>query len=243
MPELVVIVPSRGRPHTVAELAAAFRETCAADTVLLFAGDTTDETWPEYERAVEQANPKNARGSVFAIRSPSTSMVEALNLGARLVLDNDWGTVAVGFLGDDHRPAGAWDREVIDELRRLGTGMTYGDDGIQHEKLPTAIFMTSDIIGALGYMAPPVLGHLYVDNAWLTLGRAAECITYLPHVKVGHIHPVAGLAAWDEGYARCNSQAQYQRDEAAYRQWCATELPGAVAKLRELRTRTLSGSG
>lgn len=119
--------------------------------------------------------------------------------------------------------------------------MVYANDGIQGERLPTAIFMTADIVRALGYMAPPTLGHLYVDNAWLDLGRSAKCITYLSDVRVGHRHPIAGLAAWDEGYQRCNSPEQYSRDQAAYLQWRATDLPHAVDTLRALKTSPDSG--
>jgi hypothetical protein len=109
--------------------------------------------------------------------------------------------------------------------------------------LPTAIFMTSDIVRTLGYMAPPCLTHLFVDNAWLALGRAARCINYLSHVRVGHRHPIAGLAAWDEGYARCNSPEMYERDGVAFRQWTAEELPAAAQAVRSLRLSTSHDSG
>lgn len=228
-----MVVPSRGRPHTVAELAAAFRETCTADTALLFAVDMSDETWPDYERAAEQANP-SGRGSVFAIRSPSTSMVEALNLGVRLVLENDWGAEAIGFMGDDHRPrTRGFDRAYLDALAAK-SGIVYGDDLLQRENLPTQCAMSVTLVKALGHMAPPVLAHLYLDNYWLTLGRTAGCITYLPDVVVEHVHPVAGKAVWDEGYARVNGRSMYLRDREAFEAYWVANGDRDVVAARSL---------
>ncbi len=48
MSDLVVIVPSRGRPHTMAEMARAFDETCTAGTRLVFAIDDDDPTRMDY---------------------------------------------------------------------------------------------------------------------------------------------------------------------------------------------------
>jgi hypothetical protein len=46
MPDLVVIVPTRGRPEAAAALAEAFRETCAADTTLVLVEREDDERLP-----------------------------------------------------------------------------------------------------------------------------------------------------------------------------------------------------
>jgi len=228
MTDLVVVVPSRGRPEKTRALTQVFRDTCTADTKLVLSLDSDDPTRTDYPI------------DVTAYIGPNRSMVEALNEAVDAYAPDI--SFAVGFMGDDHRPSGLWDQPILEELHRLGTGMVYGDDGIQHGRLPTAVFMTADIVRALGYMAPPTLGHLYVDNAWFDLGTATNCLTYLSHVKVGHHHPVAGLAAWDEGYERCNSPEQYRRDEAAYQQWRMTELPLAVEKILGLRTSSASGA-
>ncbi|WP_037684635.1 hypothetical protein, partial [Streptomyces griseus] len=102
-----------------------------------------------------------------------------------------------------------WAGRYVDELRQLGTGIVYGDDGYQGERLPTQWAMTADVVGALGRMVPAPVEHLYCDNSVLDLGRAAGCIRYLPDVLVEHMHPVAGKAADDDQYRRVNSSAQY----------------------------------
>ena len=142
----------------------------------------------------------------------------------------------MGFMGDDHCPRTVgWDRAYLDSLQELRTGMVYGNDLLQGGKLPTQIAMTSDIVRTLGYMAPPALTHLYVDNFWLNLGNQVGCLRYLPDVIVEHRHPVAGKAKWDAGYARVNDSAIYERDEAAYGEYQRTHLAADVTKVKALR--------
>jgi hypothetical protein len=223
MADLVIIVPSRGRPEAARELAAAFDVTCTADTKLLFSIDADDPTADDYPK------PRVVAGN--------KSMVEALNraLGQYLLDGNFW-PFAIGFMGDDHRPrTKGWDTTYLDALRELGTGIVYGDDQLQGRNLPTQCAMTADIIRALGYMAPPTLHHMYVDNFWRDLGQRAGCLKYLPDVVVEHLHPVAGKAQWDEGYKRVNAPTVFAQDEKAYVDFQYREMADAVSRVRDLR--------
>lgn len=222
---LTVLVPSRGRPAAAADLIQAFSDTCTAQTFLTFVVDESDPTCGDYADVVDSAQ------NVDLVVAPSTTMVEALNYAAAGV--NEF---AVGFMGDDHRPrTRGWDTTYLAELCRLRVGMVYGDDLLQREKLPTQIAMTTDIVKALGWMAPPALVHLAVDNWWLELGRHADCIRYLPNVVVEHMHPVAGKAEWDDGHRRVNQPAMYHQDLATFARLRVLELPGAVAAVKALR--------
>jgi hypothetical protein len=220
MTDLVIVVPSRGRPGRARELAAAVGASCTASTRLVFALDDNDVTAVEYQG--------------WKVFLSSRTMVEALNMAA---VDAATDTFAVAFLGDDHLPRTVgWDEAYLDALHGLGSGLVYGNDLLQGRGLPTQVAMTSDIIRALGYMAPPALTHLYVDNFWASLGNEAGCIRYLPDVIVEHRHPVAGKAALDEGYERVNSTAMQSRDEAAWLDYIATGgFARDVEKVRALR--------
>lgn len=227
MAELTVVCPSRGRPEAVRPLIEAFRATCTADTHLLFSIDDTDPHLPEYMTAALRS------GRVAINTAANTCFVDALNSAAATVQ-----SFAVGFMGDDHRPiTHGWDTRYLETLRALGTGMVYGDDLLQGRSLPTQIAMTTDIVRALGFMAPPGQKHLYVDNFWLDLGRATGCIRYLPDVVVEHRHPAAGKALWDANYARVNNSAMYEHDENAYRAFVEDggmrKAMNAVRALRE----------
>lgn len=172
----------------------------------------------------------------YAVTQATGTMVSALNVAATYItIPPDGGPFAVGFMGDDHRPrTQGWDAAYLDALRDLGTGIVYGDDLLQRQNLPTQCAMTADIIQALGYMAPPSLTHLYVDNFWLSLGRSTGCIRYLPDVVVEHCHPVARKAEWDAGYQRVNSTAMYSADEAAFRRYSQDSFAADVAKVKRL---------
>lgn len=227
MTDLVVIVPSRGRPGAAVELAKAFIET-GATALLVFALDSDDPTRFEYGRAVEEYPTAGIR-----ICPAPSNMVTTLNAVAG---DLATEAFALGFMGDDHRPrTPEWDRIYVEALRELGTGIVYGDDLLQGERIPTQVALTADIVRALGSMAPPSLVHLAVDNWWKDLGVGAGCIRYMPEVVVEHMHPIAGKAEWDAGHRRVNSEQMYHRDLTEYARLRSEELPGAIAKVRALR--------
>ena len=137
----------------------------------------------------------------------------------------------LGSLGDDHVPlTPGWDSRVIAVLRQLGTGLCYGDDLLQGERLPTACFMTSDIVSILGFAAPPELLHMFSDNFWLALGRSIGRIRYLPDVVIEHRHFINGKAQKDQTYAA--SAAQMARDQAAFRSYLSTRFEADTAKVR-----------
>jgi hypothetical protein len=229
--ELLVIVPTLGRPGNAASVIEAWRRTGAfqdgAD--LLFAVDYDDPQLESYLQVV--------RGAGLSIHQSPTwrPMVEKLNSVAELHA-NYFGHFALGFAGDDHLPrTPGWAGTMIRELRSLGTGIVYPDDGYQGEKLPTSWAMTADIVKALGRMVPADVAHLFCDNAVLDLGRAADCIRYLPDVLVEHVHPVAGKADWTDAYRTVNSRERWRTDKAAYRAWQVADLPQQTDIVRELR--------
>lgn len=224
MADLTVIVPSRGRPEAAAALVEAFADTCRADTFLLFAVNDDDPTRAGYERVVGE------RAGVTFVEA--STMVEALNKVA-VYRATEPGAFAVGFMGDDHRPRTVgWDQAYLDALRDLGSGLVYGDDLLQGERLPTQVAMTADLIRELGFMCPPTLRHMYADNFWLTLGRALGRIRHLPGVVVEHLHPVAGKAEWDEGYRRVNADQVYREDGQAFHAYLRDQFSYHLVRLR-----------
>lgn len=228
-PELVIVVPSRGRPHAVAELRLEFTATCTARTALLPVVDADDATRNEYPAETWV--------------SPGRTMVQALNwAAARLVSSRGRHSppFAIGFMGDDHRPiTRGWDSAYLASLRDLvdarGAGIVYGNDLLQGSRLPTQVAMTSNIPRQLSYMAPPQFGHLFVDNVWKAWGERADCLRYLPDVIVEHRHPVALKAEWDEGYRRVNSDRRQRADRQHWADYQGTQLTVDAAAIRRLR--------
>ena len=231
MPDLLVIVPSRGRPQAVARVTEAWSATGAwTDADLAFVVDIDDPCLHDYHAAAAASSPPLTRAQVADVWRP---LVPKLNLAATA-----WAAdyFAVGFAGDDHLPRTfGWAKAILAALHDLGTGIVYGDDGFQHERLCTSWAMTSDIVQALGRMVPADVEHMYCDNAVMDLGRLAGCLRYLPDVLVEHMHPLAGKANLDAGYKRVNSAAQYRADELAYGRWMRHGRAADVAAVKTLR--------
>jgi hypothetical protein len=195
----------------------AFESTCTDNTWLLFAVNEDDPTKEQYHRSLASRSSR-----VEIVYVDASSMVEALNLAAMNEVDGARpAPFAVGFMGDDHRPRTVgWDTAYLAALRNLGgAGIVYGDDLLQGKKLPTQCAMTSNLIRAMGWMAPPVLRHMYVDNAWKAIGDSLGILWYMSEVIVEHMHPIAGKAEWDEGHKRVNDPDIYREDGERYRDW------------------------
>lgn len=220
---MVVIVPSRGRPENMRELIGAWRETGAS--ALLVAGvDDDDPTWVKYPLFPMDDTP------YLLERGLRMGMCGTLNdIASRSVATERYDYV--GFMGDDHRPRTVgWDGSICEALDGLGTGVVYGNDLFQGPNLPTAVFVTADIVRSLGYMAPPCLKHMFLDNFWLDLGNLVG-IKYLPNVVIEHMHPQAGKAEMDDGYA--DVWPLMERDRQAYEHYVDSgQFSNDVEKVR-----------
>jgi hypothetical protein len=226
MSDLLVIVPSRGRPHNIADLYVAWSETTHRDASLLVAVDDDDPQLPEYQRVCSLAGIELTVG-------PRLRLTGTLN---KVATERAAHHRAVAFMGDDHRPRTiGWDSDLVGALDTLDTGIVYGNDLLQGEKMATAVAMTSDIVAALGYMAPPQMVHLCLDLVWVEWGKAIDRLAYLPDTVIEHMHPAVGKAQSDRGYEEANSPEQTASDHAAYQAYRhGPAFEADVEKLRAL---------
>jgi hypothetical protein len=226
--ELIVVVPSRGRPHNIAELVASWDRTRTADSHLWVIVDDDDPQLDGYHRvAAESARPWW-----------SLTVGPRRRLGPTL---NDEALIAsgfghVGFMGDDHRPRTiGWDAKIIATIEALPLAVVYGDDLVQRQNLATAVFMHADVVARLGYMVAPGLVHMYIDDFWMLLGNRLGTLTYLPDVVIEHCHPVAGTAPSDAGYVEVNAPEMYSHGRTKFREFVdGGEFDKALARV--LRT-------
>ena len=207
MKDLVILVPSRGRPQNIEDLLFSLQETKTASELIVIVDDD-DETLDQY---IELGC------KIMMIAKQGKGMARPLNFAANIFKD-DYRHFA--FIGDDHRPRTEyWDQKLINALDEVGTGIAYGDDLLQGENLPTAVAMSGDIVRALEGMVPPGFIHLYLDNFWMQLGKDLKSFIYLPDVIIEHLHPVAGKAQWDENYRSVNAEEVYSADAKAFDQY------------------------
>lgn len=231
MTQMAIIIPSRGRPNSIAELADALEETKTSSQVFIVVDDD-DPTVDEYKKICH-----DRQLNYIEVTREGKGMARPLNKAAKLLSDmstHEGWFDHFAFLGDDHRPRTVdWDMEWINALDEMGTGVVYGNDLFQGEALPTAVAMTGNIVKELQGMTPPEMIHLYLDNFWLELGREIG-IRYLPDTIVEHLHPVAGKAQWDEQYREVNAEEVYSADAVAFKNYMASPAYSElIAKLKK----------
>jgi hypothetical protein len=220
--DLLVVVPSRGRPSNAYDLMVAFQET-GATADLLFVLDCNDKAEQFYPTAVKRM-----------VLQEQLLMVPKLNSAVGNALGSHR---YVAFMGDDHRPrTQGWDARICAELDALGTGIVYGNDLLQGENMATAVFMTADIPRALGYMCPPAIKHLCCDLVWLDWGRGIDRLRYLDDVVIEHMHPFLGKAREDSTYKLGNNPTREREDGRAYRDYLASGLEADLDKIRAVMT-------
>lgn len=213
----LALCPSRGRPAAAAATLVSFLETRRdPGSRIVFVVDRDDPTADRYPE-----------GHTHLV-DPGGCMGEALAAAARdrgLLGD----ATSVGMIGDDNRfRTAGWD-VAMDGALTERPGIAYGDDGFQHERLPTSWWLSRPIVDAFG-MTNPALRHFYMDNYWLELGRATGSLRYLPDVVIEHLHPLAGKAKDDAIYQRGHRFAR--GDRALHERWLKRGKERDLARLR-----------
>lgn len=211
---MLVICPSRGRPGNIVELVGCWSAT-SADARLVVCVDDDDPYLHEYRRLPLRVE-----------HGPRRSLGGWLNWMAASAEHYD----IVGFVGDDVRPRTPnWDALIAAAMPAYG--VVYGDDGHQHERMPTHPFIDARIIRRLGFIAPPGIEHLYLDDFWKAVGEHLGTLTYLPDVVLEHMHPHAGKAAMDDGYAAVNSRAAYKAGKDAFGRYMRSQFAADMERL------------
>jgi hypothetical protein len=216
MTNILLIVPTRGRPDKSIEFYEQFIATTSSNTTLCFGLDDDDVEYPRFPGVMYEVNPR-------------MWMNGTLNFIANKYA-NDYDYIA--FLGDDHRPRTQdWDLKLVDAIKDIKYGIAYGNDLLQGENLPTAVLLDARIVRELGYMAPPMMKHLYLDNFWRDIGRKLGTLRYKNEIIIEHMHYSVGKSEADSQYEEVNNSAMYSHDQFAYMTYVQTEFNNDLAKL------------
>jgi hypothetical protein len=153
---------------------------------------------------------------------------KSLNAVASTIWDD---FTILGAFGDDvlFRTRG-WDRLIEDALST--PGIAYGNDLVHAAGHPTAIFMSSVIAKALGYLAIPQSRHLWVDDAWKLLGQKTDTLRYRPDCIFEHMHPAVGKAEEDQTYREVYDGVLGHQDHLGFLDWEANHADADAAKVR-----------
>jgi len=216
MNKVLLIVPTRGRPNKSVEFYEEFKKNSTI-TDLVFGLDDDDVEYPRIDGVMYEVNPR-------------AMMNGTLNLIANKYADQ---YEYIAFLGDDHRTRTyGWDAELVNSIKDIKHGIAYGNDLLQGRNLPTAVLLKSSIVKTLGFMAPPAMKHLYLDNFWKDIGNELGSLVYRDDVIIEHMHPFAGKSESDEGYVEVNSSELYKHDQKAFQIYSETEMSKDLDRLR-----------
>lgn len=213
---LGILLPTRGRPHNLNRFLEAVGAT-ADDWHLYLRLDYDDPEAPAYDKVLENLT----RSRVTVVHGERVGFGPSLNqLAARAEGD---GVSHLGMFGDDVVPeTPGWDTALVEALGD-DLGVAYGDDGLRdkHQRdLPTHYVTQTEVYRLLGYLAPPTIRHLFLDNVARDVGRYLKNFVYVP-VKISHLHPWAeGEHLHDQTYKEGGRNPDIRNaDRLAYIRW------------------------
>lgn len=184
------LLPSRRRPYNLARFFAACRASGVATegTVLV---DRRD--WNDNRLDYEACDPP--AGWRFRLTEGETQGDKVREVWPEIA-DRAW----LGLIGDDCVPETAgWDRRLVEHLEPAL--IVSCEDGWQApQRLGNCWIIAGALARRVGYIFPPGLQHLFVDDIWEAIGRGADCWHRDMTVKVAHRHVQKGEAPPDETY-------------------------------------------
>ena len=214
----LVILPTRSRPDSAERCINALKEHSTISDFVIAIDDDQSDLYPRLEGVTYEVNPR--------LRMNGT-----LNLVANKYVDK---YETIFFLGDDHLvQTPAWDQYLSGAIEQKGYGLAYGNDLLQGVKLATAVMMSTNIIKPVGYMAPPKLVHLFMDNYWMSLGKRLGTLWYFDQVIIEHLHPVAGKVAWDAQYMEANSTEVSNGDRDEFLRYVKEDFDTEFKKIQD----------
>lgn len=211
----LAIIPTRSRPESVERCINALREHSVISDFLVAIDDDQADLYPRLDGVIYEVNPR-------------MRLVKTSNL-VSVKYQDDYKSIM--FLGDDNLVrTPEWDRLLYEPIKARGYGISYGNDLFQGENLPTAAMVSTNIIKSLGFMGPPTLTHLYLDNFFKAFGQATKSLTYLEDVIIEHLHYMIGKAEVDQVYKDANSPEMYANDQQAFLEYVKNNLKKDVLK-------------
>ena len=213
------VLPTRGRPKSLARFIEAWKATGASTPVMV----RLDSDDPDLVNYIEISRSANFTCNIGPRRGVSRSMNEVYEIYP----DEPW----YGLLADDLLPTTpGWDIQLV---QVAGThSIAYPNDLGKLPDLPTHPCVGGDLVRAIGWFGFPATQHYFVDTVWQYLGEQLGNIHRLDDVIVEHLHHSTGKSAFDQTYTE--STEKWKNDKRAYRDWIDQNGKQLVEKLSEI---------
>jgi hypothetical protein len=220
MNKSVILLPSRGRSHRIDECLESLLENTVASDIIVCLDEDDAVSYSRVDGVEYHIGPKPTR----------IGLNEKLNRMLPLIVDKyDY----IMWAADDTvAKTPGWDARLVAAIQNIPLGISYPNDLLQGKNLPSnGTCFDSRIPRALGYLAPPTLFHLYMDNFWRLLGTELGTLVYCEDVILEHNHYVNKKAPTDNTYKTINSQEMYSLDSSAFNDYKDTLLTRDLARL------------
>lgn len=212
----LVILPARNRPDSAARCVEALQKHSVQSDICVAIDEDQSEMYPRIPGVIYEVGER-------VLMNPKLNRV-AIKYAPQYE--------TVFFLGDDHLVrTPQWDRHLASAIASKGYGLAFGNDLLKGINLATAVMMSTNIIRTIGYMTPPKLRHLYVDDFWMHLGKRLGSLHYFDQVIIEHLHPTAGKQAWDPQYRQVNSGEYFDADRTEFARYLSEDFESDLAKL------------
>lgn len=195
------VLPSRSRPHRLAEFFAAYWAT-GATTPGLVRLDADDPMLGAYAGI---ALPPGWATSIGA-RLPLSALYNEAYQASRI--RPFWGFVADDVVPETH----GWDRALIETAGRDGMAVPAGGEttgGCPH------FVLGDDLVHSVGWLALPGLERLYIDAVWKTIAQLRGVYRERRDIRLEHHHFSNGKALMDATYRKPGRE----RDRAVFEAW------------------------
>lgn len=212
----MIIMPTRGRPESVKRFARCYVETQASEPLTMVI-DHDDKSYDKLELPPQ---------FTVKVMPPHGGIGDCFNA----MLEEHPDEVVYGVVADDVVPQTPhWDQLL--KTACLPFGLSWGNDGVQGEKLCTHPFIAGDLARAIGWIAYPKTKHWFVDNVWKDIAIGVGHAAYLPDVHTPHFHVMNGKAELDETYM---NQPSRERDFQAYAEFKKLHYEPLIARLKQM---------
>jgi hypothetical protein len=214
----LIIIGTRSRPHLAVRAFDALKEVSEISDFVMIINEDQVDLYPQIDGVTTEvvANDLGCNGKGNAVVHKYWDKYKTIS----------------GIDDDTIVRTQGWDKILYQPIKDIGYGVSYGNDGIQGEMLPTKVTISTNIIKALGFWAPPVLFHSFADDFWKKMGQTIGSLHYFEDVSLEHLHWSNNKSQQDETY-KSNTPELVASDSRAYSEYISTQFDLDMVRLRE----------
>jgi hypothetical protein len=228
MADLLVMVPTRGRPAQCGRLLESFRETTDRADLCFILDPDQEDLYAEVEWGE----------AAHGVLAPRATLREKLNQTAAAFRDS---YDALLWCGDDHVfRTKSWDTLMLAALEDMGGHGWVYPQTVRRQDVPEIWMCDTGLARHLDWFFPPAVNHYYADNIIAELGKRSGLIRNCPEAVVEHLHYSTDPGIeHDQVYSE--AEGTYgQADLKAFNQWRADHAALDASVLRRTYSRDVA---